>query len=189
MVDWQKAIQGVGSSGYLRAEESTTVMSSQVSALSPTSRNKGTTKPAPRRKPNGRHRARSIEENRYNAALEFAIEEERENEMQELADEEDEDEQFDLAIESHTSEQFQPESDGKQISVTPKSRKNAQSWEPITSSKPQKVHVFAPSLILDLPNVRANLKRPAVESPSLFGDFFFTQKSIRANPTDNEVLL
>ncbi len=45
--------------------------------------------------------------------------------MQEFAVREDEDEQFDLAIEGHTSEQFQTESGGKQISVTPKSRKNA----------------------------------------------------------------
>ena len=147
-------------------------MPSQVSALSPTSGNKGKKKAATGRKANGRQRARSIEEDRYNAALELAIEEEKENEMQELAAGEDEDEQFDLAIEGHTSEQFQPESDGKQISVTPKSRKNAQSSEPATPSKPQKAHVFAPSLILDPPNVRANLKRPAAESPSSFDDLF-----------------
>ncbi len=42
---------------------------------------------------------------------------------------------------------------------------------------------------MDPPNVRANLKRLAAESPSLFGDLFLTRKSIRANPTDNEVLL
>ena len=163
-------------------------MPSQVSALSPTSGNKGKKKAATGRKANGRQRARSIEEDRYNAALELAIEEEKENEMQELAAGEDEDEQFDLAIEGHTSEQFQPESDGKQILATPKSVKNAQSSEPATPSKPQKAHVFAPSLILDPPNVRANLKRPAAESPSSFGDLFLTRKSIRANPTDNEVL-
>ncbi len=88
--------------------------------------------------------------------------------MQELAAGEDEDEQFDLAIESNTSEQFQPESDGKQISVTLKSRKNAQSSEPDTVSKSQKAHVFAYSLILDLTNIRTNLKRPAADSQSFF---------------------
>ncbi len=109
--------------------------------------------------------------------------------MQELATGEDGDEQFDLAIESHTSEQFQPKSNGKQISITPKLRKNTQSLEFSTPSKPQKAHVFAPSHIWDLPNVRANLKRPAAKTLSLFGDLFLTRKSIRANPTDNEVLL
>ncbi len=33
------------------------------------------------------------------------------------------------------------------------------------------------------------MKRPAAESLSLFGNLFLTRKSIRANPTDNEVLL
>ncbi len=85
MVDWRKAIQGVRSSWYLRAEESTTVIPSQVSALSLTSGNKGKKKAATGQKANGRQRARSIEEDTYNAVLELAIEEEKENEMQELA--------------------------------------------------------------------------------------------------------
>ncbi len=77
MVDWRKAIQGVGSSWYLRAEESTTVMPSQVSALSLTSGNKKKKKAAIGQKANGRQRARSIEEDRYNVALELTIEEEK----------------------------------------------------------------------------------------------------------------
>ncbi len=102
--------------------------------------------------------------------------------MQELTAGEDDDEQFDLAIEGHTSEKFQPESDGKQISVTSKSRKNAQSSEPSTPSKPQKAHVFAPSLILDPPNVRANLKKPAADCLSSFGDLFFTRNLSKPTP-------
>ncbi len=182
MGDWRKAIQGVGSSWYLRAEESTTVMPSQVSALSLTSGNKGKKKAATGRKANCRQRARSIEEDRYNAALELAIEEEKENEMQELAAGEDEDEQFDLAIEGHTSEQFQRDSDGKQMSATPKSRKNVQSSEPATPSKPQKAHVFAPSLILDPPNVRANLKKQQQRVLLRLATFFLQENLSEPTP-------
>ncbi len=84
MVDLRKAIQGVGTSWYLRAEESTTVVPSQVLAFSPTLGNKGKKKAATGRKANGRQRARSIEEDRYNAELELAIEEEKENKCKNL---------------------------------------------------------------------------------------------------------
>lgn len=59
----------------------------------------------------------------------------------------------------------------------------------VTPTKPQKVYVFAPNVILNLLNAHANLKKPAIDSPSLFGDLFFIRKSIRVNPTDNEILL
>ena len=146
-------------------------------------------KAAKGRKSNGRKRARSIEEDRYNAALELSIEKEKENKIHQLSPAEDEDEQFDLAVEGQTSKRFELEFNGEQNSITPKSTKNAHSSEPATPTKPRKAHGFAPSLILDPPNARENLKRPAADSPSLFGDLFLTRKSIRANPTDNEILL
>ena len=108
---------------------------SQVSALSPTLGNKGKKKTATGRKPNGWKRARSIEEDRDNAALESSIEEEKENKMHQLAPGEDEAEQFDLAVEGQISERFEPECDGKQNSVTPKSPKNAHSSEPATPTR------------------------------------------------------
>lgn len=189
MVDWRRAIQGVGSSWYVRAEESSTVMPSEVPALSSTSGNKGRKKVAIGRKANSQRRARSIEEDRNNAALELAIEEEKENETQELTFGEDEDEQFDLAMEGLIGEPSELENDGKHISVTPKSTKNAYSPEPSTPSKLQKAHVFAPNLSFEPPILRANLKRPAAESPSSFSDLFLTRKSVRANSTYNEILL
>ncbi len=79
MVDWRKAIQEVESTWYLKAKEPTTVMPSQASALSFTSGYKGKKKAAKRQKSNSRKRVRSIEEDRYNAALELSIEEEKEN--------------------------------------------------------------------------------------------------------------
>lgn len=164
-------------------------MPSQVLALSPTSGNKRKKKEVTGRKPKGRKRARSIEEDRYNVALELSIEKEKENEIHQLSSGEDEDEQFDLAVEGQTSKQFELECNGEQNSVTPKSTKNVHSSEPVTPTKPRKAHVFAPNVILDPPNARANLKRPAADSPSSFGDLFFTRKSIRVNPIDNEILL
>ncbi len=92
-------------------------------------------------------------------------------------------------MEGQASERFEPEFNGELNFVTPKSTKNAHSSEPATSTKPRKEHGFALSLILDPPNARANLKKPAADSPSLYGDLFLTRKSIRANPTDNEILL
>ena len=99
MVDWRKAIQGVGNAWYLRTEKPTTVMPSQASALSHTSGKKRKKKAAIGRKSNRRKGVRSIEEDRYNAALELSIEEEKENEIHQLSPAEDEDEQFNLAVE------------------------------------------------------------------------------------------
>lgn len=189
MVDWRKTIQGIGNAWYLRAEEPTTAMPSQGPALSPTSGNKGKKKAATGRKMNGRRRAQSIEEDRYNAALKLSIEEEKENETHQPTPADGEDEQFDLVMEGQTSEQFEPELNGDHGSVTPKSAENAQSSGPATPTKPRNSHMFAPSLVLDPPNVRVGLKRPAAASPSSFGDLFLTRKSVRANPTDNQVLL
>ena len=57
MVDWRKVIQAVGSLWYLIAEESTAVMLSEVSVLSPTLGNKEKKKVAKEQKANGRQRA------------------------------------------------------------------------------------------------------------------------------------
>lgn len=43
-------------------------------------------------------------------------------------------------------------------------------------------------MILDPPNVRANLKKSTTNRFSSFSDLFFIRKSIRVNPTDNEIL-
>lgn len=49
--------------------------------------------------------------------------------------------------------------------------------------------MFVPNVILDPLNVCANLKKPAADSPSLFDDLFFIQKSIKVNSIDNKILL
>lgn len=50
-------------------------------------------------KSKGWKKAQSIKENRYNAALELSIKEEKENKIYQLSSGKDEDEQFDLAEE------------------------------------------------------------------------------------------
>ena len=191
MVDWRKTIQGLGSAWYLKAEEPTTVMSSQGPALSPVSGNKGKKKAVLGRKKNGRKGTRSTEEDRCNAELELSIEGEKENEVHQSTFEDDEGEQFDLAMEGQSSEQCVLNAGGNVVegSVTPKSVESILSSGPSTPTKPRNAHVFAPSLILDPPNARTGLKRPAADSPSAFGDLFLTRKLARANPTDNELLL
>ncbi len=157
--------------------------------MSLTSGNEGKKNAVAGRKTNSRKTTRSIEEDKYNAELELSTEEEKENKTHQPIPRDDENEQFDLAIEGQTSKKFEPELNGDHNFVTPRSTGNAQSSGPAILTKPQNAHVFAPSLILDPSNVRASLKRPAADSTFLFGDLFITRKSIRANPTDNEVLL
>lgn len=81
-------------------------MPSQGLALSPTLGNKREKKAATERKTNYRRRARLVEEDRYNAALELSIEEEKENEVYQSTTRDDEDEQFNLAMEGQTNKQF-----------------------------------------------------------------------------------
>lgn len=65
----------------MKAEELTTIISSQGPALSPVSRNKGKKKAVLEKKKNGWKRKRLTEENRYNAELELSIEREKENKI------------------------------------------------------------------------------------------------------------
>lgn len=81
-------------------------MPSQGLALSPTLGNKRKKKAATELKTNYRRRARLVEEDRYNAALELSIEEEKENEVYQSTTRDDEDEQFNLAMEGQTNKQF-----------------------------------------------------------------------------------
>lgn len=83
-------------------------MPSQGLALSPMLGNKRKKKAATERKTNYRRRARLVEEDRYNAALELSIEEDKENEAKYTnpPTRDDEDEQFNLAMEGQTNKQF-----------------------------------------------------------------------------------
>lgn len=56
--------------------------------------------------------------------------------------------------------------------------------EPATPTKSRKAHMFTPNVILDSPNICANLKRLVADSFSLFGDLFLTRKSIRGKVLD-----
>lgn len=189
MVDWQRAIQGIGSSWYLREEESDTVMPSEGLALSPTSGNKGKKKAVIGRKENSKRRAQSSEEDRNNAAVEPAIEEEKKNGKQELVFVEDKEKQFHLAMEGLIGKLSELKRVGKETFVTSKLTKNVYGLELSTLSKPQKAHVFASNLSFEPPILCANLKRPAARSLSSFGDLFLIRKSVQTNLTINEILL
>lgn len=75
-------------------------------ALNPISRNKKKKKAAIGQKANKQHRTQSIKEDKYNAALKLAIEEEKKNEMQEFVNGKDKNKQFNLTIESYTNAQL-----------------------------------------------------------------------------------
>lgn len=92
MVDWRKAIQGIGSSWYLKAEEFSTVIPSDVLALSLMSGNKRKKKVVIGKKANSQKKAQSIEEDSYNTVLKLAIKEEKKNKIQKLASGKDQDE-------------------------------------------------------------------------------------------------
>ena len=195
MLGWQKTIdhlQELGNLWYMKPEGASAKMSTQEPVLSSCSGNKGKKK-AMGKTAKSRKQARSVEEDRYNAALELSIEEEKENAEQLQDSEREEEECFDLAMEDQSAEGPEKSLDisSQRISApaTPCNAGILPFHNPSTPTKSRCASTFSPDVILAPTNNRSSSKRPAIESPSSFGALFLSGKSARANPSDNELLL
>ena len=150
-------------------------MPTQEPVLGPSSGNKGKKK-ATGKNAKGRKRARSAEEDRYNAALELAIEEEKENAAHIHSSEREDEDQYDLAMEEPPTEEpdgtENPPSQSTFVPETP-SNKTLPPPNPCTPTKSRSTSTFEPAVTIDSPKNRGSRKRPAADSPSSFGPCFW----------------
>ena len=124
-------------------------MSTQESVLGTSSVNKQIKK-AVGKNSKGRKRARSIEEDRYNAALELSIEEEKENDaaLSQRPERGGED-HFDLAMEEHSSEdsnmrtERDPSSQNTYVLKTPNNASTISLLDPCTPTKSRSVSTLS----------------------------------------------
>lgn len=167
-------------------------MPTQEAVLSPCSGNKGKKK-ATSKNAKSRKRASSVKEDRCNATLELAIEEEKEKVEQPQDSEKEDEECFDLAMEDQSAEGHvegvEMPSQSIAAPATPRNAGTMPFHDLSTPTKSRSAATFNPNVILAPTNNRSSSKRPAVESPSSFGALFLSRKSAKANPPDNELLL
>lgn len=134
-----------------------------------------------------------MEEARYNAALELAIEEDNDKAgyIQNPEKEDDED-HYDLAMEEPATEpnnvlEDNPLLQNIHVPETPKaSASPASSTDPFTPTKSRNPPPFEPDVTIDSPKNLHGLKRPAADSPSSFGQLFLSRKSAKVDPLDHK---
>ena len=128
-------------------------MPTQEPVLGPISGNKGKKK-AMGKNAKGRKRARSAEEDRYNAALELAIEEENENAALVQSSEREDKDHYDLAMEEPPTEEpdntieDNPPSHSTYVPETP-SNTTLSPPDPCTPTKSRSISTLEPAVIID----------------------------------------
>lgn len=171
-----------------------TNMPTQEPVLSSSTGNKGRKK-ATGKGAKGRNRGRLAEEDRQNATLELAMEEEKENTAHSQSSDREDEDRYDLAMEERSDEEMDsplgktPSAQGTYVSETPKKSGTTSFPDPCTPTKSKSVSTFDPDVIIDSPKNRGSFKRPAADSPSSFGALFLSRKSARVDPSDNGLLL